>query len=277
MPDTPPLKIMGIKTKMVEAIIASAGETSGAWLEPFVGSAVTAMGYARKFPGARLLLSDNNPHIIAFYQALLRMRDPERGLRSFLERHGEILAREGEAYYLKIRDEFNSTLDPLLFLFLNRSCFNGVMRFNSKGGFNVPFCKKTDRFSPAMITKIVNQAANARNLLKNAEFALCDFGETFLKAGPNDVIYCDPPYIGLSTGYYSVWTNEDDTRLLNLASGCDAKVIVSTWVDNGIRRNEALEKWLEAGFVLKEYEHAYQVGPKETNRRKVVEGLLIHQ
>ena len=104
-----------------------------------------------------MLFSDSNPHLINFYNSVVSGKIDGFKVRKFLELHGEILSRCGQDFYYEVRERFNETHEPLDFLFLNRSCFNGMIRFNRKGDFNVPFGHKPQRFSKAYITKIVNQ------------------------------------------------------------------------------------------------------------------------
>jgi len=79
---------------------------------------------------------------------------------------------------MTVRDRFNREASPYDFLFLNRACFNGMVRFNRKGGFNVPFCRKPDRFRPAYITKICNQLKWAASVMKDKDWTflvrVCD-------------------------------------------------------------------------------------------------------
>jgi len=70
---------------------------------------------------------------------------------------GKKLSKNGQDYYYEVRTRFNERHNPLDFLFLSRAGFNGVIRFNRKGGFNVPFNHKAERFSKAYVTKVVNQ------------------------------------------------------------------------------------------------------------------------
>jgi len=150
----PPIKIQGIKTKLVEWIIGQINfEIKGRWIEPFMGSGVVGFNAQPK----RAIFADKNPHIINFYTAIKRKEITSHKVEMFLKVEGEKLLQKGEEYYYEVRDRFNRFQDPLDFLFLNRACFNGVVRFNSKGEFNTPFGKNTRRFSKAYITKIVNQ------------------------------------------------------------------------------------------------------------------------
>ncbi|MBW2093233.1 MAG: DNA adenine methylase [Deltaproteobacteria bacterium] len=84
---------------------------------------------------------------------------------------------------MEVRERFNKYQLPLDFLFLSRAGFNGMIRFNSNGEFNVPFCKKTERFSKAYITKIVNQISYVWQLLKfyNWKFCCGDFEDLMVK------------------------------------------------------------------------------------------------
>jgi DNA adenine methylase len=150
----PPIKCQGIKSKLVPWIHdVVEWNASGRWIEPFVGSGVVGFNLAPHIA----LFCDNNPHIITFYSAINRGEITPGLTREFLVREGKKLAQQGKVYYYEVRDRFNATHQPLDFLFLNRSCFNGMIRFNSEGGFNVPFGHKPHRFSKAYITKIVNQ------------------------------------------------------------------------------------------------------------------------
>ena len=140
----PPIKCQGIKTKLVPFIMEHAAcPENGLWIEPFMGSGVVAFNLAPR----RALLADKNEYIIAFYQGIQNGTITTSVVREFLEYHGSLLQQYGEAYYRDMRDAFNENSDPLYFLFLNRSDFNGMIRFNRHGKFNVPFCQKPNHFA----------------------------------------------------------------------------------------------------------------------------------
>ncbi|MDR0476883.1 MAG: Dam family site-specific DNA-(adenine-N6)-methyltransferase [Desulfobulbaceae bacterium] len=142
----PTIKCQGIKTKLVlriKAIIPS--NFTGRWIEPFSGSAVVAFNVMPR----RALLADANPHLINFYQAIADGRITAEKTRSYLQKESRELRRsQGEHYYV-VRKRFNRDGDPLDFLFFNRVGFNGMIRFYRRGKFNIPFCRKVNRFAPA--------------------------------------------------------------------------------------------------------------------------------
>ena len=147
----PPIKCQGIKTKLVPIIKHSVQlNDHGIWIEPFMGSGVVGFNVMPK----NAVFADSNPHLINFYNAIVRDEIDGLKVRKFLEKEGGELSKFGKDYYYEVRERFNQKHTPLDFLFLNRSCFNGVIRFNKKGGFNVPFGHKPERFSKAYITKI---------------------------------------------------------------------------------------------------------------------------
>lgn len=142
----PPIKCQGIKTKIVPYIKQLVRrDPDGLWIEPFVGTGSVPFNVRPN----RAVLTDKNQYIIAFYQAIQQGSIDGKLVRDFLEYHGEMLRRDGKEYYLQMRSDFNMNGDPLYFLFLNRSDFNGMIRFNKKGEFNVPFCQKPNRFAKA--------------------------------------------------------------------------------------------------------------------------------
>ena len=203
----PPLKIQGIKTKLVPLIRENVIlDKETIWYEPFMGSGVVGFNVEPE----RAVFADVNPHIINFYNRIKDGSITSGRVRAFLEAEGKKLENGDADYYYEVRDRFNQHHEPLDFLFLNRACFNGMMRFNKDYNFNVPYGHKPQRFAKAYITKIVNQVAHIEELLKNHEWEfLCQsFEDTISSATHSDFIYCDPPYIGRHVDYYDSWDEE---------------------------------------------------------------------
>ncbi|MBM0743181.1 Dam family site-specific DNA-(adenine-N6)-methyltransferase [Phormidium sp. CLA17] len=239
----PPIKCQGIKTKLVPFILSQVvwQETSDAtWIEPFLGSGVVAFN---RIPH-RAILADTNPHIIGFYQAIQQGTIDRAVVQEFLTKEGEILRQRGAEYYYEVRDRFNQTASPLDFLFLNRACFNGLMRFNSEGKFNVPFCQKTQRFSQSYITKISNQVdwVAQRMVGKVWKFRVADWQETLKDAKSDDYVYLDPPYIGRHADYHNSWNLEKSEHLAAIAQRLPCKFAVSMWLENRHRQNNHIRQ-----------------------------------
>lgn len=270
----PPIKIQGIKTKLVPLIRECVSlEPHAVWYEPFMGSGVVGFNIEPR----RAVFSDINPHIINFYNQIKEGRITHYTVRAFLEKEGKQLEEGDEEFYYTVRDRFNREHDPLDFLFLNRSCFNGMVRFNKNYEFNVPYGHKPQRFSKAYITKIVNQVAYVEGLLRKYDWSfLCQsFENTISAAGESDFIYCDPPYIGRHVDYYDSWDESLEARLHTALTGSRAKYMVSTWHHSDYRANGYIAKiWPECRVITKE--HFYHVGAREENRRPMVEALLTN-
>lgn len=270
----PPIKCQGIKTKLAPWIKAIAPENfDGRWIEPFMGSGVVAFNIRPEWA----LLTDTNPHLINFYQAVSAGEITSISARELLEKEGaELLRTEGEHYYT-IRERFNQNGNPLDFLFLNRSCFNGMIRFNRKGGFNVPFCRKPNRFARALVTKICNQIQAISDIcaIGQYEFKCQDFSETIASAKDGDILYCDPPYIGRHADYFNGWDEIHENALAELLSKTDARFILSTWHSNEHRSNPYIDTlWSEYQILTRE--HFYHIGAKESNRKPMLEALITN-
>ena len=268
----PPIKSQGIKSKLVGWISSNVEEIEfDRWVEPFMGTGVVAFNVRPK----RALLCDSNPHLINFYNALKNKQITSVHVKHHLIKEGDkLLASEGE-YYYELRKRFNETGDPLDFLFLSRSCFNGMMRFNKKGGFNVPFCKKPNRFAQALVTKITNQVENISQIIQNGDYTFKnqDFKDTLQEIKPTDMVYSDPPYIGRHVDYFDSWSEEEEILLKEGLINSEANFILSTWLSNKYRVNEYIfDVWKDCFITTKE--HFYHVGGKETNRNAVYEALL---
>lgn len=271
----PPIKSQGIKTKLIPWIQTLVPPVNGRWIEPFLGTGVVAFNSGFR----QALLSDTNPHIIRFYKAIQKSKLTPGTVRKYLESEGEKLrdaANNGYAHFTFIKDRFNAEFNPLDFLFLTRAGFNGMMRFNQKGEWNIPFCQKPNRFSKAYITKIVNQVHDVACLIQPEWIFLnTSFEDVITEATGNDIIYCDPPYSGRYVDYYSGWTEDDESRLFELLSSTRARFILSTWHHNDYRENEMVHKYWRS-FNIVTRDHFYHSGGKIENRRSIVEALVYN-
>ncbi len=187
----PILKWAGGKWRLREQLLGCVPEKVGTYAEPFVGSAAlffALSGDARpRF--ARAFLSDANEELILCYRVV---RD---GVEELIEALGA---------YRYDRDLFYETreLDPLTlsdvaraarFIFLNRTCFNGLWRVNASGKFNVPFGRYAN---PRILQQERLRAAAAA--LAGVELRTGDFTAVTRKLRAGDFVYFDPPYVPLS-------------------------------------------------------------------------------
>lgn len=182
-------------------------------IEPFVGSGAVFLNTNYE----AYLLSDANPDLICLYRQLL-----EEGM-SFISYCHDFFNdsnNTGEAYYA-YREEFNTTLDTrkksALFLYLNRHGYNGLCRYNGKGGFNTPFGLYDRPYFPEKeMLAFIRQARNTTLLQAR-------FDVSMAKAQVGDTVYCDPPYVPLSetahfTDYHTGgFTWDDQVRLADTA------------------------------------------------------------
>ena len=165
-------------------------------VEPFVGSA--ALFLHATFDSA--WLTDINADLIGLYLALQsegeRFVDAARTL--FKPEHNQ-----AERYYAH-RARFNAAEDSweraLLFLYLNRHGYNGLVRYNAAGHFNVPFGRYARPYFPESELRGFAAAAG------RAEFGVADFRTAMAACQPGDVVYCDPPYVPLSaTAHFTAY------------------------------------------------------------------------
>ena len=278
----PPIKSQGVKTKLVpwinDLILRSGIDVQKAnWIEPFFGTGV--VGFNSPVAGCRIV-GDTNPHIIKFYNAVMSGEITPHNMRAYLENANRLLSiadESGYAYYHEVRDRFNREHSLFDFIFLSRAGFNGMMRFNRKGEWNIPFCKKPDRFAPAYITKICNQVNKVQNVIRRYdwEFSNVSFLETINRAQAGDIIYCDPPYYGRYVDYYNGWTEDDEKALFEALRNTPAHFILSTWHHNEYRENEMIGRLWDK-FNVETKEHFYHNGGYTENRHAVVEALVFN-
>ena len=273
----PPIKIQGKKTKIVPKImeiadgLLSEHPEIDTWVEPFLGSGVVAFNCPGRIK--KVIVNDINPHIIKFYKGVADGIITSDRIREVFDIHNQNLLKDGYDYYNQIKDRFNRSFDTMDFLFLTRTGFNGVMRFNNSGKWNVPFCKLNNRLSKNVIDDLASSVDELSRLFKSKEFIFYNksFEEVIESAPENSIFYCDPPYYGLQVQYFKGWGKEDEIRLNEMLK--DKVFIYSTWLEDGIRENMMInEYWGE--YEIEGKKHKYNVAEKAEKRNQVTEGLI---
>ncbi len=193
------------------------------YIEPFVGGGAMLFHMLQKYTNiGRVIINDINPNLITAYRVI---RDtPERLItdlkmlqREFRQNSNEEARKE---YFLRIRksyneDTHNDVTNTAMFIFLNRTCFNGLYRVNSKGYFNVPFGKYTN---PTICDEEL--LLEDSKILQNVEILCGDYTLIERYVDNNTFIYFDPPYRPLSTtSSFTSYSKEnfDDTEQTRLA------------------------------------------------------------
>jgi DNA adenine methylase len=186
-PATPILKWAGGKGKLLEQFaphFLAAGNYK-AYFEPFLGGGAVFF-HLQHAPSH---LYDLNPHLIEVYTVV---RDDVESLISALTPH---LNQRDHFYAVRAQDP--NTLMPVQraarFIFLNKTCYNGLYRVNKGGQFNVPFGRnKNPTICNAQALRAASQA------LKQATLTIADFTRVLADAQAGDLVYLDPPYAPLS-------------------------------------------------------------------------------
>ncbi len=273
----PPIKIQGIKSKLIPFIKNNLPDlTEKTWYEPFLGSGVVGLNLAPR----KAVFGDSNPYTIKLYQDIQSKEITPEIVRMFLEDEGKKLAEKDDTYFYEVRERFNKDHQSLDFIFLNRTDFNGMIRFNRNGGFNVPYGHKKDRFSQAYITKIVNQVKWVSEKFEENDwkFICMDCFDLLKNEAGKDkdaFIYLDPPYIGRNVDYYDSWDEESEIKLQKTLQEIEKPFMMSTWSHDDYRKNEYIEKiWND--YKIATTEHKYFVAANADSRRKVIEAVLMN-
>lgn len=208
----PFLKWPGGKFRLLDKILPKLPQGS-TWVEPFVGAGAVFLNVKTE----QAILNDINPDLINLYQIL------KTEGRAFIDYAAQFFVKrnnQAKRYY-ELRAQFNNTQDmalrSALFLYLNRHGYNGLCRYNQKGGFNVPFGRyKNPKFPEQQLLSFYQQS-------QQAVFTCQDYRQILQGLKPGSVVYCDPPYAPISASasftQYSgkIFTWQDQQDLAHLA------------------------------------------------------------
>lgn len=226
----PFLKWAGGKTQLLheisDALPHDFAERYTTYVEPFVGGGSVLFWILRNFPNiTHAVINDINPKLISTYRTV--KNKPEELIYELGRLQNEYLALNAEArktYFLDKRSLFNEnrldeTTLSAIFIFLNRTCFNGLYRVNSKGEFNVPH----GRYTRPLICDESTIKADSE-LLQRVEILNGDFARTISHAKKHTLFYLDPPYKPLNkTSSFNSYSNEDfdDKQQIRLRDFCN--------------------------------------------------------
>lgn len=196
-------------------------------VEPFVGSATVALNTNYK----KYILGDLNQDLINLYRYIVKTPDAtlQDALKLFTPKENT-----ADAFY-SLRAQYNASIDPyeraLIFVYLNRHCYNGLIRYNQAGGFNAPFGDYKAPSIPALNWYFFAEK------FSNARFVHGAFNKLIFHAKQGVTVYSDPPYLPASpTASFSAYTEEGfkkkDHSLLDRRSSIWSSRGASVWVSN---------------------------------------------
>jgi len=256
------------------------------YIEPFVGGGAVFFYIVENYKLDRIILNDKNEELIDVYRVIQNNVDALIDELRKVEKEYLSLDENGrKAYFYEKRDQYNSNkkdkiLTAVNFIFLNRTCFNGLYRVNKKGEFNVPYGRYKN---PTILDE-----ENLRNVsicLKNVELHSGDFEEIENYVDDKSFIYLDPPYRPLDatsnfTSYDKGEFNDDDQKRLaafyRLLNEKGAKLMLSNSDPKNIDEKDDFFDELYKGFNIKRVYANRMINSNGKGRGKINELLITN-
>lgn len=262
----PFLKWAGSKYKIINRIKASL-PIGDRLIEPFAGSGAVFLNTEYQ----EYIIADSNADLINVFLYI-----QSEGL-NFISYAKQLFIQRNnrEDTFYRLRAEFNLTTDArrkaAIFIYLNRHCFNGLCRYNSKGWFNVPFGRYTKPMFPE------KEMFSFFEKSKFVDFRVADFLKTMSEARLGDVVYCDPPYAPLTlTSSFTSYTQDgfDLDKQRKLAN------IAQTLMSNGIpviisNHDTDFTRSVYAAAKIESFDVQRFISSNAANRNKASELLAV--
>jgi len=187
-----PFPYQGSKRQLASRIVACIPQHTQRLIEPFAGSAAVTLAAAQLCRAQRFFLNDVHEPLMKLWTKIVN--DPEELAKEYESLWFEQSGQERE-YYDRVRDRFNQSSEPHLFLYLLARCVKAAVRYNGDGKFNnSPDNRRIGMRPPTMRRNIMHTSA----LLHGRVRLTCqDYRAALAEATPEDVVYMDPPYQGV--------------------------------------------------------------------------------
>ena len=223
----PFVKWAGGKRQLLPELEKNFPKQFGTYFEPFLGGGAVLFDLLPKKPNLKCNVSDLNSDLVLAY---VTIRDKLGRLIESLETHSKNYHKNSTGYYYEVRKQEpkNQIEKVSRLLFLNKTCFNGLYRVNSKGKFNVPLGRYTN---PNIVNK--ENLTTVSKFLQSEKIKIScrDFESVLKDAKKGDFVYFDPPYQPVSdTANFTSYTHRDFTeddlqRLADLAHQLNLSLI----------------------------------------------------
>lgn len=188
------IKWSGSKRSQASEIVSHFPKEINTYYEPFLGSGAI-MGHLRPL---KAVGSDINKPLIELWKMI--QSNPKKVSDDYRKKWNS-LQNEGHTFFYRSRDRFNKNQSPLDFLFLTRTCVNGLIRYNKKGEFNNSLHHTRKGMNPDQLEKIIYKWSE---IIKNYKFLESSYEVTTKNAKKGDFIYLDPPYFNTGTRYFGI-------------------------------------------------------------------------
>ncbi len=202
-----PIQYQGSKRNLAPVILRYFPKGINRLLEPFAGSAAISIAAAAQGLARQFWINDLNQPLAELLQ---RVTEEPEELAAFYGQLWNQQHSDSIRHYYQVRDEFNRTQDPRLFLYLLARCVKGSVRYNSDGLLNQSPDKRRQGTRPETMRKNIMGVASL--LQGKADFTSLDYRDVLKAAEPSDLIYMDPPYQGVcgnrDARYYSGISHE---------------------------------------------------------------------
>lgn len=215
-----PFPYQGSKRQLARQIVACLPTQTRRLLEPFVGSGAVTLATAQLGRARRFCINDIHEPLMKLWKKIIN--EPEELADQYESLWLEQAGQERE-YYDHVRDRFNQSNEPHLFLYLLARCVKAAVRYNGNGKFNnSPDNRRLGMRPPTMRRNIIHVSG----LLRGRVRLTCqDYRATLAEATPEDVVYMDPPYQGVC-----------DARDHRYCGGVDFKSFMQSLEDLNHRR-----------------------------------------
>ena len=286
----PFIKWVGGKTQLLNEVSKSlprdfASRQHVTYVEPFVGGGAVMFWILQEYPNIeRAVINDINQELICTYRVIqVHVEELIAELAHIQDEYIPLGSEDRKAYFMEKRARFNTKkTTPVetaaLFIFLNRTCFNGLYRVNSKGKFNVPHGKYAN---PRICDADNLHACSA--VLQKVEILCGDFSETGRYAGPNTLFYFDPPYKPITeTSSFTSYAKEgfNDDEQVRLRDFCDqiskdkALFVASNSDPKGVNPSENFFDTLYNHFIIKRVSATRMINSDASGRGAISELII---
>jgi DNA adenine methylase len=188
-----PLPYQGSKRKLAPKILAYFPSSANRLVEPFAGSAAISIAAMATNKAEEVWVNDLNDPLIELWKIIVN--SPDSIIKGYTALWEAQLNKERE-FYKSIREEFNKDHDPVKLLYLLARCVKAAVRYNSQGEFNQSPDNRRLGMRPAVFAKHAH--ATSALMKGHAKFTSVHFADLLKDLTPQDVVYMDPPYQGVS-------------------------------------------------------------------------------